>query len=541
MARALRKPADAHDADVLVLGGGPAGTWAAIAAARAGARVVLADKGYCGTSGPTASGGNNLWYVPPDDSAREESISQYERAGGMITDRDWMARTLELTWNQVGQLADWGYPFPTDSNGRLRRSSLQGPEYMRLMRLQVRRAGVTILDQSPALELLTDPDGVVSGASGTHRQRGDASWTVRAGAVVLATGGCAFLSGALGCNPDTGDGHLMAAELGAELSGMEFSGVFGMAPAFGAQTKGRMYQFARYYRADGTQVELPPGLGSRHAVVRASLDGPVLARLELAPPEIHEAMRWAQPNFFLPFDKAGVDPFTELFEVRFVLEGTVRGTGGIALTGAGCETTVAGLYAAGDAATRELVTGSRSGGGSHNGAWAMSSGTIAGQAAARFARRQVAAAASLGQAGQAGLAGTGDRPAGSPTVSPASSVAPVSPDAVIARVQAEVLSPGKCMFRSEASLRESLGRLDEVWSDQVPRLGLGRGRQRAREAAAMAAHARWMYRAALAREESRGVHRRDDHPGTDPGQVLRLRSGGLDDVWVRPEPLRAAS
>ncbi len=537
MARALRKPAQAQDADVLVLGGGPAGTWAAIAAARAGARVVLADKGYCGTSGPTASGGNNLWYVPPDPAAREESIGQYERAGGMITDRGWMARTLELTWNQAGQLADWGYPFPTDSHGRLRRSSLQGPEYMRLMRLQVRRAGVTILDQSPALELLTDPDGVVSGARGTHRQRGDASWTVRAGAVVLATGGCAFLSGALGCNPDTGDGALMAAELGAELSGMEFSGVFGMAPAFGSQTKGRMYQFARYYRADGTPIELPAGLGSRPAVARASLDGPVLARLELAPPQIQEAMRWAQPNFFLPFDKAGVDPFTELFEVRFVFEGTVRGTGGIALTGDGCETTVPGLYAAGDAATRELVTGSRSGGGSHNGAWAMSSGTIAGRAAARFARRQVAAAASLRAAGQAGLPAAGDGAAATDTAGPGT----VSPDEVIATVQAQVLSPGKAMFRSAASLRESLRSLDEVWSDQVPRLGLGRGRQRAREAAAMTAHARWMYRAALAREESRGVHRRDDRPDTDPAQAVRLRAGGLDDVWVRAEPLRAAS
>jgi succinate dehydrogenase/fumarate reductase flavoprotein subunit len=31
------------------------------------------------------------------------------------------------------------------------------------------------------------------------------------------------LSGAFGLNVDTGDGHLMAAELGAELSGMEFS------------------------------------------------------------------------------------------------------------------------------------------------------------------------------------------------------------------------------------------------------------------------------------------------------------------------------
>ncbi|HEY6786182.1 MAG TPA: FAD-binding protein [Trebonia sp.] len=531
MARATKKTAAARDADVLVLGGGPAGTWAAIAAARGGAQVVLADKGYCGTSGATASGGNNLWYVPPEGTAREESIIQYERAGGMITDRGWMARTLELTWEKVGDLTDWGYPFPTDGHGTVRRSSLQGPEYMRLMRLQVKRAGVTILDQSPALELLTDADGVVSGARGAHRQRDDATWEVRAGAVVLATGGCAFLSGALGCNPDTGDGHLMAAELGAELSGMEFSGVYGMAPAFGAQTKGRMYGFARYYRADGTPLDLPTGLGARPAVARASLDGPVFARLELAPPQIQEAMRWAQPNFFLPFDKAGIDPFTDLFEVRFVLEGTVRGTGGIALAGSGCETTVPGLYAAGDAATRELVTGSRSGGGSHNGAWAMASGTIAGRAAARFARRPVADHASLRPAGRAGLP-QGDRPGAPGELSPAE---------VITNVQAEVLTPAKNMFRTAPALRESLARLDEVWSEQVPRIGLARGRQRAREAASMSAHARWMYRAALARQESRGVHRREDHPGTNPALTRRLRTGGLDTVWVRDEAIPEAS
>jgi succinate dehydrogenase/fumarate reductase flavoprotein subunit len=525
MAAPTTGSAPAHDADVLVLGGGPAGTWAALAGARAGAAVVLADKGFCGTSGATASGGNNLWYVPPEGTDREESIRRYEKAGGMITDRSWMARTLELTWEQVGQLADWGYPFPTDSRGQVRRSSLQGPEYMRLMRLQAKRAGVTILDQSPALELLTDADGVVSGARGTRRQHGDETWEVRAGAVILATGGCAFLSGALGCNPDTGDGHLMAAELGVELSGMEFSGVFGMAPAFGAQTKGRMYQFARYYRADGTPVDIPEGLGTRPDIARAALDGPVFARLELAPPSIHEHLRWAQPNFFLPFGKAGVDPFTDLFEVRFVLEGTVRGTGGIVLAGDGCETAVPGLYAAGDAATRELVTGSRSGGGSHNGAWAMSSGTIAGRAAATFARRDVAAAKELRSAARAGI------PESGPPPRPAT----LSPDEVIANVQAEVLTPAKCLFRTAVSLRESLGRLDEVWADQVPRLGSDRGRQKAREAAALTAHARWMYRSSLARPESRGIHRREDRPDTDPALTLRLRTGGLDEVWVRQE------
>lgn len=505
------------EVDVLVLGGGPAGTWAAVAAAREGATVVLADKGFCGTSGATASGGNNLWFVPPDEAAREESIRIYTKAGGQLTDPRWMARAMELTWTQTGQLAEWGYPFPTDSKGVERRSSLQGPEYMRLMRIQVKRAGATILDQSPALELLTDADGVVSGARGVHRQRGDEPWTVRAGAVVLATGGCAFLSRALGCNPDTGDGHLMAAELGAEMSGMEFSSVYGMAPAFGSQTKGRWYQFARYYRADGTPIDVPSGLAARVHAMRASIEGPVYARLEFAPPQVRDSMRWAQPNFFLPFYKMGVDPFTDLFEIRLVYEGTVRGTGGLVLAGPDCETQIPGLYAAGDVATRELITGSRSGGGSHNGAWAMSSGTLAGRGAARFGRGRRVPRSVVGADGHGLGAG------------------PVSPDEVITPVQAEILPAAKNLYRTGDGLRSSLRRLDSMWADLVPRLGRHRGAQRAREAAAMTAHARWMYHAALARTESRGVHRRSDFPETDPGLVHRIRVSGLDSVRVARE------
>lgn len=507
------------DTDVLILGGGPAGTWAAVAAAQEGARVVLADKGYCGTSGAAAAGGNNLWYVAPD-GPRLESIEAREAEGGYLTDRRWMERVVDLTWTKVGQLAAWGYPYPTDDHGVVRRSSLQGPEYMRLMRRQVQRAGVQVLDQSPALELLVDTDGVVSGAAGVHRQQGHRPWQVRAGAVVLATGGCAFLSGALGCNPDTGDGHLMAVELGAELSGMEFSNAYGMAPGFGSQTKGRMYQFARYYHADGTLLDLPEGFAGRAQISRELVKGRVYARLDLVPQHMQEKLRWAQPNFFLPYDKAGINPFTDLFEVRLVLEGTVRGTGGLALAGDGCETTVPGLYAVGDAATRELITGGRSGGGSHNGAWAISSGSIGGGAAARFARR------TRGEVRATGQHGLGR------STAPAETVAP---DEVIRAVQAEVFPLDRNLFRTETVLSESLGRLDEVWSAAVPGLHVEANPQRAREAAAMAVHARWMYTAALARTESRGMHRRLDHPETSPSQARRLRVTGIDEITVSPE------
>ncbi|MCQ0013585.1 FAD-dependent oxidoreductase [Actinomadura madurae] len=122
-------------------------------------------------------------------------------------------------------------------------------------------------------------------------------------------------------------------------------------------------------------------------IARTLLSEPVLCRIDRATPEDQRAMRLAQANFFLPFDRQGIDPFTDLFPVTLLAEGTVRGTGGIRLTGPECSTSVPGLYAAGDAATRELVCGGFTGGGSHNAAWAMSSGTWAGQGAARYAAR----------------------------------------------------------------------------------------------------------------------------------------------------------
>ncbi len=54
------------DADVLVLGGGPAGCMAAIAAARAGAKVVLVDKGHPKRSG---GGGVDHWLNTPNPAS----------------------------------------------------------------------------------------------------------------------------------------------------------------------------------------------------------------------------------------------------------------------------------------------------------------------------------------------------------------------------------------------------------------------------------------------------------------------------------------
>ncbi|MEU6701148.1 FAD-binding protein [Pseudonocardia sp. NPDC046786] len=526
---------DTIRADVLVVGGGPAGTWAALTAAATGASVVLADKGHCGSSGATAAAGTGIWYVDPDPQARAAAKASREALGGHLADHRWMDRVLDRTWELVDDLSLRGrYPFPRDPAGREVRTGVQGPEYMRRMRIRVQRAGVRILDHAPVTELLADRSGTVAGAAGIRLRGGD-GYRVQAGAVVLAAGGCAFRSGTLGCHPNTGDGALLAVEAGAELSGMEFSNAYAIAPEGTSLTKTAYYAFATFLHADGSVLDGAGGARGRSVIARALADGErVYCVLDRADDDVRAAMRLGQPNFFLPFDRLGIDPFTEPFPVTLLLEGTVRGTGGVHVTGDDCATAVPGLYVAGDTATRELICGGFTGGGSHNAAWAMSSGSWAGEGAAAFATSRPAHRWGLRPLGGAGLR---------PAAGPAGPGAPGA-DEVVTAVQRQVLPYDINLFRTGAGLTAALAELDIVWA--AVRTGLrpasaaARDVLRAREAAAMTAHARWMYTAALARTESRGMHRRSDFPATDPAQHRRLRVRGIDTIAVSPDRVRQA-
>ncbi|MFA5707464.1 FAD-binding protein [Mycolicibacterium sp.] len=509
---------DTHHTDVLVIGGGPAATWAAIAATEAGSRVTLVDKGYCGTSGATAAGGNNLWLIPPG-RRRDESLREREAAAGGLTDAEWMARVLSTSWDRIDQLAGWGYPFPVGDDGRQLRISLQGPEYMRRMRRKAHRSGVRILDHHPATALTTDDEGIVNGATGIARQDGARPWRIGAGAVVLATGGTAFLSGSFGTNVDTGDGYLMAAEVGAHLSGMEFCTAYALAPEWGVHTKGRMLQWASFYDEHGRPLPTQLGLAGRKDAQRALVRGQrVFARLDRAPEHIRQIMRDAQPNYFLPLDKAGIDPFVTAYPLRMVYEGSVRGTGGLRLTGSDCATTVPGLFAAGDAATRELITGSISGGGSHNGSWAIASGSFAGRGAAEYSRRRVA-----GPVVAPHRVGLRPGPRDAPTV-----------DEVVRAAQDHILPPQRSHLKSGDRLTESAAALEKLWRDIADGLARvpARDAYKPRQAIALVAAARWITAASLARTETRGIHRREDLPDVDHRLTHRLLVGGLDAVWT---------
>jgi Succinate dehydrogenase/fumarate reductase, flavoprotein subunit len=513
-------------ADVLVLGGGPSGAWAAWSAAKQGAKVILADKGYLGTSGATAPGGTNLLYLPPDQAKRDAAVEDRLKGGGYLSEADWIYRVMEQVYINMELVAEWGYPFPKDADGNVSKAHLHGPEYMHLMRRVVAKAGVRILDQHPAQELLQDDHGV-AGARGISRLDGR-TWEVRAGAVVIATGGCAFLSKGLGCNVLTGDGLLMASELGADLSGMEFSRQYAPSAAFGTVTRGRLLGWASFYDGDGQLLH--DGTGGPRGddfLARMLRNGPVYATLDQADTEEkRRLLRQAHPVFFLPYDRSGIDPFTERFPLTLRYEGTVRGTGGIRIIGKDCSTSVPGLFAAGDAASREKTAGARTGGGAYNASWAICSGTWAGQGAAEHARLLGSASAQregrpAGQYGLASSARTGKT---------------TEVQMLTENIRREVLPLEINYFRSVPVIQAALDRLNALWPEvhgQPPETV--QGKVRAREAAAMAATARWMYTAALARTETRGMHTLAEHPAMDPDQAHRLLVSGVEQIKLRKE------
>ena len=91
--------------DILIIGGGLAGCWAAITAAQAGAKVILAEKGYCGTSGVAASAGPGHWFIPPEGTLRRDAIARRLDMAQGLGDADWMEAPTDRPFRTLPTIA----------------------------------------------------------------------------------------------------------------------------------------------------------------------------------------------------------------------------------------------------------------------------------------------------------------------------------------------------------------------------------------------------------------------------------------------------
>ncbi|MBD3139930.1 fumarate reductase/succinate dehydrogenase flavoprotein subunit [Microbispora bryophytorum] len=241
----IPSPADrTHlECEVLVVGGGTAGTMAAITAAERGADVILLEKAHVRHSGALAmgmDGVNNA--VIPGKATPEDYVAEITRANDGVVNQRTVHQTATRGYDMVQRLERYGVKFEKNEHGeyavrRVHRSGsyvLPMPEgkdvkkvLYRVLRRRDIREKVRIENRVMPVRVLTS-EGRAVGVAGFDTRSGRFV-TVAAGAVILATGA----SGRLGLpasgylygtyeNPtNAGDGYAMAYHAGAELSGIE--------------------------------------------------------------------------------------------------------------------------------------------------------------------------------------------------------------------------------------------------------------------------------------------------------------------------------
>jgi succinate dehydrogenase/fumarate reductase flavoprotein subunit len=229
--------------DVLIIGGGTAGSMAALSAAQHGADVLLLEKAHVRHSGALAmgmDGVNNA--VIPGKATPEDYVADITLANDGIVNQAAVYQTASRGFDMIKRLEGYGVKFEKDEHDeyavrKVHRSGsyvLPMPEgrdvkkvLYRTLRARAVRSKVRIENRVMPVRLLTQ-DGRAVGAVGFDTRSGEFV-TVAAGAVVLATGACGrlglpasgYLYGTYENPTNAGDGYSMAYHAGAELTGIE--------------------------------------------------------------------------------------------------------------------------------------------------------------------------------------------------------------------------------------------------------------------------------------------------------------------------------
>lgn len=224
--------------DVVVVGGGAAGCYAALNLHKAGLRVVMVSKGLVGKSGASIFAGNLVLsgrlLGNTDDQARDTAEFLIKYHNQFLIDQKWARRCGE--WIEkvyYPELEEAGLYFRRNdegevvtSPGRIRSvaANVQGNSGVPLMdlrRKQVIKAGIERYEETAVTALLTRDDGTVGGVFGFSLMTGDYI-VVRARAVVLASGYSDRLHiRSTGTREMAGDGIAMTWRVGAAMVNLE--------------------------------------------------------------------------------------------------------------------------------------------------------------------------------------------------------------------------------------------------------------------------------------------------------------------------------
>jgi len=379
------------DTDVLVVGGGVAGSMAAIPALEAGLQVVICEKGkvldHCGSIGCGVDHYLTVMDTGPEWDTPEFLIKHVPELTDGIVDMAVAGRVIREMPRIFRKLEALGVDFKDKKTGtyyRLRSFGLpgtyhinfDGTDFKKHIGERVRKGKATVLMRTMVLQLLTHENRAY-GALAFNFRSGE-WYAIRAKAVVLAAGdvnrisknasGLAFDSWHFPY--DTGDAHAMGYRSGALLANMESVEATLTPKGFSCQGLNALVSLGAYFvNRHGERFMFKydkKGENARRAVIADAAineyllgNGPVYLDCRHLPQEMLDRMEYTLQvdRYTLPafYRQKGVNFREELVEIS-VSELSIRRSGvyfrgsGLAVDVNG-ETSVAALFAAGDCAT----------------------------------------------------------------------------------------------------------------------------------------------------------------------------------------------
>jgi succinate dehydrogenase/fumarate reductase flavoprotein subunit len=227
------------EGDVLVVGGGGAGMFAAVAAARNGARVLLLDKNVVGRGGATIMAqmtcASALGEVEPDSPQLhlEDTLS----AGRGLCNENLAALLCEGSPKRIRELAGWNVNWARRDDGKINQVKAPGHNRRRCVYVDFLSTGAAICaalrnktSRNASIRRLSNVsvtdivvrDGEVAGAVGVDVPT-SAPVKIKCAAVILCTGGMTKMyQRTTASNNLAGEGIGLALRSGASLIDIEF-------------------------------------------------------------------------------------------------------------------------------------------------------------------------------------------------------------------------------------------------------------------------------------------------------------------------------
>ncbi|MGC1415301.1 MAG: FAD-binding protein [Candidatus Acidiferrum sp.] len=529
---------ETREHDVLIIGAGGAGLRAAIEALAHGASVGVVCKSLLGKAHTVmAEGGIAAAMANVDAADGWKTHFKDTMFGGKYLNNWRMAQLhAQESPDRVRELEQWGALFDRTASGAILQRAFGGHTYKRLCHVGDRtglemirtlqdrgvQLGFDVYMECTVTRLLTD-GGRIAGAFAYWRENGRFI-VFKAKSIVIATGGIGkawpITSNSWEC---TGDGMTLAYEAGAELMDMEFvqfhptgmvwpPGVQGLLVTEAVRGEGgilrnklgerfmekydpkRMELSTRDVVARSIYTEVKEGRGTEHG--GAYLD------ISHKPAEY---VKKKLPSMYHQFKElADVDITKGPMEVGPTCHYVM---GGIRVEAETAQSTLPGLFAAGEAAAG-LHGSNRLGGNSLSDLLVF--GRRAGEAAAKHAK----------QVSPPGLALAQIEEAERELLAPFSKTGSESPYAVQRDLQ-KVMQSLVGIFRTDEDLKKAFAELEELKARAAKASVEGSrlfnpGWHLTRELNSMLTISEAVALSALARTESRGAHSRIDFPNYDP-------------------------